>query len=162
MPLASTGEPSLSYTPNIASTPPGFQLGVDLDNDGTFDGILVGEPMFYSNRWWANNQLSSWVDANPGVVAVPAGDGYGHSAPLATWRAAYPDAQVVAFGFSLGSGVHGDGVINSLTIADKTYTFAADVVLTDKEQCKKGGWATSTLPVYKNQGDCVSHFASGK
>lgn len=37
-----------------------------------------------------------------------------------------------------------------------------DVVLTNKNQCKKGGWATSTLPVFTNQGDCVSHFATQK
>lgn len=37
-----------------------------------------------------------------------------------------------------------------------------DVVLTSKAECKKGGWATSTLPVFKNQGDCVSHFATQK
>jgi len=36
-----------------------------------------------------------------------------------------------------------------------------DVVLTNKEQCKNGGWATSTLPVFTNQGKCVSYFAAG-
>ena len=67
-----------------------------------------------------------------------------------------------AFGFSLGSGVKGDGVINSITFAGTTYTFAEPVVLTSKDQCKKDGWKTSTSPVFKNQGDCVSSFASAK
>lgn len=33
------------------------------------------------------------------------------------------------------------------------------VRLTSKEQCKNGGWATSTAPVFRNQGLCVAHFA---
>ena len=81
---------------------------------------------------------------------------------LDQWRAAFPDANVVAFGFSLGSGVQGDGVINAINFAGDRYTFAEPMVLTSKEQCKKGGWATSTSPVFKNQGDCVSSFASNK
>ena len=35
--------------------PPGYQLIVDFDNDGTADGILVGEPGFYGTNWWLNN-----------------------------------------------------------------------------------------------------------
>jgi hypothetical protein len=35
------------------------------------------------------------------------------------------------------------------------------VVLTSKDQCKDGGWQNSTAPVFKNQGDCVSFFATG-
>jgi hypothetical protein len=67
---------------------------------------------------------------------------------------------VLAFGFSLGSGVKGDGVIESIQFAGDTYTFA--VVLQGKDECKDGGWATSTQPVFKNQGQCVSSFASAK
>jgi hypothetical protein len=32
--------------------------------------------------------------------------------------------------------------------------------LDNKEDCKDGGWATSNSPAFKNQGDCVSSFAS--
>ncbi|MBI2760203.1 MAG: hypothetical protein HYX51_02110 [Chloroflexi bacterium] len=32
--------------------------------------------------------------------------------------------------------------------------------ITDKDGCKNGGWATSVIPTFKNQGDCVSHFAT--
>ncbi|MFC0678070.1 hypothetical protein ACFFGH_09465 [Lysobacter korlensis] len=34
------------------------------------------------------------------------------------------------------------------------------VVLTGKDECKEGGWATSDAPVFANQGQCVSFFAS--
>lgn len=77
------------------------------------------------------------------------------------WRAKFPNAQVQAFGFSLGSGVFGDGVINDLTFAGTTYTFRAATVLAGKDECKDGGWKTSTAPVFRNQGECVSSFARG-
>ena len=50
------------------------------------------------------------------------------------------------------------------TTLDETFTSSLGPVFapTSKDQCKNGGWATSTNPVYKNQGECVSHFASGK
>jgi len=34
------------------------------------------------------------------------------------------------------------------------------VVLSNKDQCKNDGWKASNTPVFKNQGDCVSYFAS--
>ena len=61
--------------------------------------------------------------------------------------------------FSLGSGVLGDCTISSSDFAGTTSTFAADV-LTSKDQCRKGGWATSHPQTFRNQGDCVSYFAS--
>jgi hypothetical protein len=39
--------------------------------------------------------------------------------------------------------------------------FDFHVVLPSKGACKDGGWATSTLPVFRNQGECVSHFEAG-
>jgi hypothetical protein len=32
---------------------------------------------------------------------------------------------------------------------------------TAKDQCKNGGWQNFTSPSFKNQGDCVSYFATG-
>lgn len=159
-PLASVGEPSLDVAKNSGDIPPGMQLVVDFDNNGTPDGILVGEPTYYGNDWWASNGSAQFVkDAAPSHVG---GSGSANHGTLDQWRGAFPNANVLAFGFSLGSGVHGDWTINAIDFASTRYTFAKDVVLTSKDQCKNGGWATSTAPVYKNQGECVSHFASGK
>ena len=102
-----------------------------------------------------------------GLVAVGCGEdeessggsGSANHGTLDEWRTAFPDAEVVAFGFSLGSGVKGDGVLNAITFAGDRYTFAEHVVLESKDQCKKGGWERSTKPVFRNQGDCVSSFA---
>jgi hypothetical protein len=161
VPLANVGEPTLNQTNNGTGTiAPGFQLVVDFNNDGTADGILVGEPTApgYGNNWWLNNAADSAVKAN----APHTGGGFGSPwyGTLDEWRANFPDANVVAFGFSLGSGVLGDWTINAINFNGTTYTFVAD--LTSKNQCKNGGWATSTSPVFKNQGQCVSSFASGK
>jgi hypothetical protein len=157
--LAAVEEPTLDYTQTSGTIPPGFQLIVDFDNDGTLDGILVGEPTYYGNDWWLNNAAAQFV--KDGAPSHTSGSGSENHGTLDQWRAAFPNAVVKAFGFSLGSGVKGDGVLNSITFAGDTYTFAQPVVLTSKDQCKKSGWATSTSPVFKNQGDCFSSFASG-
>jgi len=159
-PLADVGEPTLNYTTNSGTIPPGYQLIVDFNADGTPDGILVGEPTYYGNDWWASNGSAQFV--KDGAPSHTGGSGSANHGTLDQWRTAFPNAVVKAFGFSLGSGVQGDYLINSITFAGTTYTFAAPVVLTGKEQCKKDGWKTSTSPVFKNQGDCVSSFASGK
>lgn len=159
-PLAGIGEPSLNYRTNSGIIPPGYQLVVDFDNDGSFDGILVGEPTAYDNDWWASNGSAQFVkDEAPSHTGGSGSDNHG---TLDQWRVAFPNAVVKAFGFSLGSGVLGDYLINSIGFNGTTYTFATPVVLTSKEQCKKDGWKTSTSPVFKNQSDCVSFFASGK
>lgn len=158
-PLADAGEPSLDYT-STTSGGPGFQLVVDFDGDGSGDGILVGEPAFYGTDWWASNGSKQFVkDAAPSHTGGFGSDNHG---TLDQWRAAFPDAQVLAFGFSLGSGVKGDGVITSIDFAGTSYTFAQEVVLQGSEECKDGGWATSTSPEFKNQGDCVGSFSSGR
>ena len=156
-PLADVGDPSLDYDATAGSIPPGYQLVVDFDGDGTADGILVGEPTFYGDDWWLTNGSAAFVKA--GAPNTGGGSGSLWYGTLEEWSAAFPDANVVAFGFSLGSGVYGDGIINSITFAGETYTFAETVELTSKDQCKNGGWATSTSPVYANQGQCVSSFA---
>lgn len=158
-PLAAVGEPTLDYTTISGTIPPGFQLVVDFDADGTDDGILIGEPTFYGNVWWLNNGADADVKAAAPMNPAASGSAAGYDGTLDEWRAAFPSAVVKAFGFSLGSGVKGDYVINAINFAGDRYTFAQAVVLTSKEQCKNGGWMTSTSPVFKNQGECVSYVA---
>lgn len=60
-----------------------------------------------------------------------------------------------------GLGGYLDNVVIA-TAADTTmYDFEDDpTVLGGKDECKNGGWMTSEAPMFKNQGDCVSSFAS--
>lgn len=157
--LAAAGEPSLEYT-NTAGGIPGAQLIVDFNSDGTADGILIGEPGAYGNDWWLSNSAAQFV--KDGAPSHTAGSGSTNHGTLDQWRTAFPNAVVTAFGFSLGSGVKGDGVLNAINFAGTRYTFGTQTVLTGKNNCKKGGWETSTSPVFEKQGDCVSSFASSK
>lgn len=157
-PLAAVGEPSLNYTA-LAGIAPGYQLVVDFDNDGTPDGILVGETV-YGNNWWLSNGSAQFV--KDGAPFHSGGFGSANNGTLDQWRVKFPAADVKAFGFSLGSGVIGEGTLNSITFADTTYTFGMIVRLDGRNACKNGGWRTSNAPVFSNQGDCVSYFASAK
>jgi hypothetical protein len=159
-PLADAGEPALVYSNNSGTGVPGFQLVVDFDGDGDDDGILIGEPGSYGNDWWLNNAAEQFV--KDGAPSHTGGSGSANHGTLDQWREAFPDAQVVAFGFSLGSGVKGDGVLQAIDFAGDHYTFRASVQLAGKDDCKDGGWATSELPTFKNQGECVSSFAKVK
>jgi len=157
--LADVGEPGLDYTATAGATPPGFQLVVDFNDDGVSDGILVGETV-YGNDWWLTNAAADFAKA--AAPSHAGGSGSANHGTLDQWRAAFPDAEVQAFGFSLGSGVLGDGVLSAINFAGTTYTFANYVALDGKNECKVGGWATSNHPFFRNQGDCVSYFTTKK
>lgn len=156
VPLAGIGEPTLEYASTIGIAP-GYQLVVDFDGNGTRDGILVGETVYHGD-WWASNGAAQFV--KEGAPSHTGGSGSVNHGTLDQWRAAFPNAVVQAFGFSLGSGVFGDGVLTAINFDGTHYTFAH--VLDGKNECKAGGWSTSTEPVFRNQGDCVSYFASAK
>ena len=61
----------------------------------------------------------------------------------------------------------GDGeqttLVDNVRINNQTFTFDEAAEPSDKERCKNGGWRdfTSAPGPFKNQGDCVSFFASG-
>jgi len=53
-------------------------------------------------------------------------------------------------------------LVDNVMINGTTFTFE-EVVASDKDRCKKGGWQdfTTSPGPFKNQGDCVSYFATG-
>lgn len=135
MPLADAGEPTLNW--QGTDTKPGINLIVDLDGDSSTsmysgngykggDAILVGEDTHKAADgtplWWTPNSasLSNGSPDEPSVGSYSKGNG-----TLAEWRALYPNAKVVADGFSLGSGARGSGVITSQTLGATTYDFTA-------------------------------------
>ena len=149
------GEPSLDYTRSFEIAP-GFQLVVDFNGDGTNDGILVGETV-YGSDWWTSNGSAEFVKA--GAPLTTSGSGSAHRGTLDAWRASFSNAVVSAFGFSLGSDVYADGVLNALQFNGDRYTSAKSVALTSKSECTKDGRVTSTAPVFRNQADCRRFFA---
>ncbi|WP_155858736.1 hypothetical protein [Candidatus Blastococcus massiliensis] len=174
---------ALSYETYLAESPPNgvalpaLNLRVDLSGDGLPDYYLVFEPyQAYGNEAIQSGTWQEW-DALKGGDAVwwLSGHPTCGQAHDCTWDeivALHPAATVQeganfrgSLGFNQGSG--NGGVVAAadlLRVAtadrDVTYDFETDVVLSSKDQCKDGGWATSTAPVYRNQGDCVSSFAS--
>lgn len=158
--LALIGEPTLEYNNTSGGGVPGYQLVIDFDSNGSPDGILVGEPGVYGNDWWASNGSAAFVKG--GAPSTSGGSGSGHHGTLDQWRTAFPTAVVKLFGFSLGSGVLGNGTLDAINFNGTRYTFGVMTILDGREACKKGGWETSTHPAFSNQGDCVSHFATDK
>jgi len=122
--LQDGGTPDLEYSANPDPAVPGKQLVIDFDNDGTTDGILVGEPV-YGNDWWLTNNSAQFV--KDGAPSHTGGSGSANHGTLDQWLANFPDAHVKFIGFSLGSGVKGDGVIKSMTFGCVKYTFKKEV-----------------------------------
>jgi hypothetical protein len=102
-----------------------MQMVVDFNNDGTADGILVGESI-YGNDWWLSNSAAPFVKAN--TPSHTGGFGSDNHGTLNQWLTNFPHAQVKAVGFSLGSGVQGDYTIRSLTFGCVKYTFGRVVI----------------------------------
>ena len=108
----------------------------------------------YTGGWWSTHAI-------PGVPQA-----FNSFVSLAEIQAANPEAVILSFGVNVGHGPAGtfNGNTDALTLGlnDGTtvYSFEHAVILAGKDECKDGGWMTATSPTFKNQGDCVSFFAS--
>lgn len=76
---------------------------------------------------------------------------------------------VVGIEVGIGSGWNGSYIsfADHVLINDQLFDFETeqgpvDVILTEKAECYDGGWATSTAPEFKNQGQCVSYFQANE
>lgn len=107
----------------------------------------------YTGGWWSTKDI-------PGVPA------FSSFVSLAAIQTNNPNAVILSFGVNVGHGPAGtfSGNVDALTLGLNGTTtvdnFEHAVTLAGKDQCKDGGWMTSTSPAFKNQGDCVSDFAS--
>ena len=113
-------------------------------NGGSLDAVRGGEAI-----WWSTRSI-------PGVPLA-----FDSFVSLADITAANPDAVVQAVIINQGGGNPGlVSLVPSLTLNGTTFRFTADPApLTSKADCKQGGWTTSVAPVFRNQGECVSHFS---
>jgi hypothetical protein len=181
-PLSSVTDLSYYTKQNSASFAGGdasYQLPVCLGGvtGGTCSGFttFVYEP--YENGTVTPNVWQAWdVDAGQfwssrtatggGTCNTVAGFGGAPFYTLAALKAACPNAVAVGFGVNIGSNNPSYNVETDLvTFNGTTYNFEpatapATVTLTSKDDCKNNGWMQSTNPTFKNQGDCVSFFAT--
>ena len=108
----------------------------------------------YTGGWWSTRVI-------PGVTSA-----FSSFVSLAEIQAANPSAVITSFGVNVGRGPVGtfsgnaDALVLGLSANTTVYSFEHAVTLDGKDECKDGGWMTSTSTTFKNQGDCVSFFAS--
>ncbi|MCZ4497906.1 MAG: hypothetical protein JWQ74_459 [Marmoricola sp.] len=116
---------------------PGTQYIVDFDGNGDADGTLVGEKVYGGQDvWLTNGSKAAYKDE--GAPSNEGGSGSANHGTLAAWSAKYPAAKILYAGFSLGSGVNGDGVLRSITLGEDRYVFTdeAAVVVPDAPTTK--------------------------
>jgi hypothetical protein len=144
---------------------PRFQINVD----GKNIFVYIGPPPNYTgcaaNVWLNTGDLleaALFVDTSQ----LPGGTFYD------TWASALnkygthtvTGIQLVADGGWAVAGGTQTVQVDNVMINTTLFTFETDVVNpNDKAKCKKGGWQdfTSSPGPFKNQGDCVSYFATG-
>jgi hypothetical protein len=142
-------------------------LNIAVDTNGPAVGgftTLVFEPVYNTEQgtvetgawqqwnasgpatWWSTHDITGVCAANCFVS-------------LDSIVANNPGATVLGYGVNQGSGNPGlVAAADGLTIAGKTFDFEVT-----KNDCKGDGWETNfAAGTYKNQGECVSHFAAGK
>jgi hypothetical protein len=142
---------------------PRFQINIDGEN--IF--VYIGPPPNYTGcaaNVWLNTgdllQSALFVDTGQ----LPGGTFYDTWAGALTKYGTHTvtGIQLVADG---GWAVGGTQtvLVDNVMINATTFTFEEEVIAGDKEKCKKGGWQdfTSSPGPFKNQGDCVSYFATG-
>ncbi len=148
---------------------PRFQINVTAPTGAKNIHVYIGPPPSYTgcvpNVWLTTGDLlesALFVDTGQ----LPGGTFYD---PWVTALAKYGSYPVTGFQLVAdGSWAVAGGVqtvqVDNVMINATIFTFESDVVdPNDKERCKKGGWQdfTASPGPFKNQGDCVSYFATG-
>jgi hypothetical protein len=94
--------------------------------------VLVGESV-YGDNWWLTSGSSAAAKAADPSGADNGGNGSEWFGTLAQWKAALPTATVEAGGFSLGSGIQGEGVVRAVNLGDTTYEFTKTPAVVAKD-----------------------------
>ena len=124
IPLADVTSAGVDFTNTSGGGVPAAQLLIDSPSIvGLIDGTLVAEAI-YGDVVWLTAGSSDELKA----LAPHTGAGYGSNwwGTLEEWGAAVPDATIIAIGFSLGSGVLGDGILHSVDLDDVSYPFVEE------------------------------------
>lgn len=125
-------------------------------NDAIHDGVWQAWDAFapsqtgFGGGWWTTQPVGSICKTECYV-------------PFAAFVADAPDATIISVGVNVGRGPASfigavDGL--SLTMDGATTTYDFELLDASKDGCKDGGWADFHDQEFRNQGDCVSWYAS--
>ena len=128
--------------------PPGINLFVDF---GDKNGTLVYEEVYGQDLWLTQGGIAAGIEA----PVVGGGNGSTHHGTINQWLELYPDAVVTGIAYSLGSGVHGDGVIKSITVgcATHTFDFEREVPVQPEPKVEVGEWSEPVVDCDTEVGD---------
>ena len=140
-----TGFATLVYEPLYA-------YGNDAIDDGvwqSWDAFAPSQTGF-AGGWWTTQPVGSVCKTDCYV-------------PFAAFVANAPDATIISVGVNVGRGPASfigavDGL--SLTMDGATTTYDFEPLDASKDGCKDGGWVDFHDHAFRNQGDCVSWYAS--
>lgn len=148
---------------------PRFQIALDSDGDGDFDGNIflyfgpdsAGAPCVPGT--WQNT--GDFLDASRLVDATQLGGAFYE--PYALALAAYGSYDVLGISVVVdASWAHFDGeqtsLIDNTNVDGTLYTYDEPQ---NANECKKGGWMNLTRAdgsTFKNQGDCIQYVNTGK
>lgn len=156
-------------------------VSLDLNNDGVWDTNLIYEPYWQNDgspdaapvlanqwqQWDAGSGLFWSTRTYAGALNLVAGAGGPPFYTLSDIKAAYPDAQVMAFGVNVGTYNPGYTIlVDGVMLNDTVYDFekvAPMAVPGSKDDCKQSGWmdlVRTDGSSFKNQGQCVSYVQS--
>jgi hypothetical protein len=159
--VAPQGIPSSASLTWYGTSPqPGSQLLFDADgSDTTTDdsyNVLVGEPT-YGDDYWMSTGSSIYKNHHDLCPSTTGGSGSDCHGTLAQWQAAFPNAKVYAAGFSLGSGIKGDGVVRDIQLGDTDYEFTDEPAVTTVDVT---GHATATQSEKRDAQILKVHFVT--
>lgn len=134
--LPASGSYTWHGTPGSPDSPlgqPGAQIVFDTDavagNPGSYN-VLVGEQVYSDNApgadltdWWYTGGNAKATTNGITCPSTTGGSGTDCHGTLAEWKTAVPDAKLTALGFSMGSGVKGDGVLREQKFGADQYIF---------------------------------------
>lgn len=145
-------------------------INLVIDSNGAAEGgydQLVFEPVYQPGGVAAiqNDTWQTW-DASGNAIWWSTHDINGTCAntcytSLSDIQAANPDATVFGYVINQGSGNPSlTSGVDAFVFNDTTYNFELTNVPADKDQCKDGGWMSTTDTsggAFRNQGQCVSY-----
>jgi hypothetical protein len=154
---------------------PMFYLGVDTNGDTEADGyvrIALGPSPFFTDcatGWQTDGNLIGLEDGRYDYSMFGGSPFTGYSdAPASVQDGDVVEAFVVVDGYWNASATGGDGeqtvLVDNLNVDGHLTTFDPNTP-DSKDACKKGGWQSlerADSSPFKNQGDCIQYYNTGK